>query len=359
MRKSTETITKRTISIRNKDLLDKLFSYERDAQNTNDSAIFENSVLSRYFGNNELFNNIIIKNINNSSFIKNTLIAICDYYSAMAQEVNDSTLKIVEYIYNMELFNRSIITGKEDIIPSFKNNLNNFIHELEKYNCDHDGNYIRRRIKSPDGKDVYVDEYSLLNLKDTCKYIDTKPEIINSGTDIALVIQNIIMFWNLGENGKTSLKNWRLIWKLLSNICELSKWPEDNKLSYELIMMLKNVEKGNCELYDNNVPALNRIVYLKNKAIITTSDAIVIKEDDKLDESEFENAKRLIHGPNGKEFTDKPIIFLYNNKDGEISGTIARKKAPKDEFVTEVDVYPVPIMTEEKYFDERIKWYIV
>lgn len=349
-------IVKKTFSLRNSKLFSNIISDEAIVSNKSESAVIEETVFNNYVGNNKELAFWVENILYEDEGVRRTLMSFCEHYSALPQDANDSALSLIMLMYDIEMKHRTIIKGDEKILHHFKEQLNSYI-ELVKKRSITNNNYFPVPIVTPEGKYIEVDSYTIILLEDIYKYIDTEPEMINGGCDIAMLIRNVYDYWNLG-NTSITLKNWTRVWRMLADICNLANWPDLPEYRNRLLKIMKNVSFGNDSAltFDENEPILNNIIHIKNRSIRTTKDVIVIKTDDQLDDGSFKNAGRVIHGPSTSYKTKHPIIILYNDEKDDELIEIVRSKSPTNEFANTDDIFYVQILFDGKYFDNRIKW---
>lgn len=109
-----------------------------------------------------------------------------------------------------------------------------------------------------------------------------------------------------------------------------------------------------------NRQPLSKQIKLRHKILLTTNDAILLKTDPSLEDDQFTEAYRIIHGPNNG-MTSRPYIILFMANEYEYIDKLAEQIAVKfapDEFTDTQDVYTVPIL-DNTYHDNRIQWKVI
>lgn len=347
---------KKLITLQNHKIIEQLVKDEGSVTGSSDSVIFENAILNRYLNTDNDISYATINFLLQEHGIAKTCESIFNLLSASPQKADDSILGILDFIHSLELRNRTIVKADDKVLSHLAGSLKLYYEVIQRYQSV-SGLSFEVPGQDAQGRITFDD---MIVLKDLCR-IEEDPNNINCGTYIAILINEIKKFWYLGgDNGNVAMKNWTHVYRILSDICSLAKWPDLPQYRHEFTTILKEIKfaKGSEELFDPQAPILEHHVWLKNKALLATKDVVILKTDDNLAFDEFRNAYRIIHGPNGK-ITERPYIILSKNESAEEVEAIVQSKiasAAPEEFIDSQDAYIVQILFNGVYYDKRLRW---
>lgn len=347
---SDEKTQKKLVSLSNAEVFNGLVRDEAMTNNTNDSAVIENIVLAHFLNEkNDDITYSVVDHLYNENGISEALRYVFNIYAACPSKANDTLLPLLDYIKTIEARSITQITGKEPVLHHFKSNLESMIDYLKHYReqCIAFGQYP-------------ISNAELLILEDIDEFVEDNPRNLNEVPYFSQMVGIIQDYWNKsGEEGNVSLENWSTTYRILSDLCTLSKWPCLPQYRNELVHLLKNVtvtegEKDVPTVFDVHSPILKKPISLKSKILITTEDAVMIYSGNK--SAEYEHVKLIIHGPNGRQ-TRVPYFILFNDETPDELKEIIYKsvKKFKDEFPDNHDAYAIPIYEDGQYYDSRVK----
>ena len=144
--RSIDSGTKKIFTCKNFVTVNNLVKDEAYTKNTTESIVIEDTILDHYLNTaNEEMAYIIVNNLfrHASADKKDTTVtyvdiaatckAICNWYAAYPQQVDDSVLPFLDFLRQIEARHNTTVTGKEDILPHFVECLTQILEQLEKY----------------------------------------------------------------------------------------------------------------------------------------------------------------------------------------------------------------------------------
>lgn len=363
IQKTDSNSQKKLVTLKNPKLVDGLVKDEAVTNGMTESAVIENAVLSHFLNSDDNITYAVVNCIFQENGIAKTCSSIFSYLAARPEAADDSLLPLLDYITMIELRHRTILTGNEDILTHFVSCIDSLLNLTEKYyggKYDPSGYYF----PSADSNDrmlPQVHDADLDVLKDLLKIKET-PEYINTGTYFALLVMLIKRMWLLGHNNYSGgIRNWTYTYRILADYTSLAHWPCLPQYRNELVHIIKKItlQKDNSVTLNENVPVLNRSIYLRgNSKLITTKDALVFRADSSIPEAEYTRAARISH-LSSLIRTEHPYILLYTDEHipqiNDIAERIVRENNLLD-FKSVKDIAVDAIITFGVYRDERIRW---
>ena len=363
IQKNDSNSQKKLVTLKNPKLVDGLVKDEAITNGMTDSAVIENAVLTHFLNSDDTITFAVVNCLFQENGIAKVCNAIFSYLVAMPEAADDSLLPLLDYITMIELRHRTIINGNEDILTHFVSCIDSLLNLIKKYyggKYDPSGYYF----PSTDLNDrmlpqVHDTDLDLLN--DLLKIKET-PEYINTGTYFALLVMLIKRMWLLGHNNYNGgIRNWTYTYRILADYTSLAHWPCLPQYRNELIHTVKKItfQKDNSVTLTENVPVLNRSIYLRgHNKLITTEDALIFLADPSIPESECTRAARISH-LSSLIRTEHPYILLYTDDHIPQINNIAERIVLENnllDFKSVKDIAVDAIISFGVYRDERIRW---
>lgn len=324
-----------------------------------EAAIIENAISDRYLNTSESeMADSVLNCIANENAVNDMCRAVFLYFSAMPSYANkESLVPLLDKCFKMAVCTSSKIDKSIQSLVHFRSQLDSI---YKFFKNSYENNIICADTNGFDRVSLDVVYFFEMLIKDIDSVLVGTNEFIDwSSGEIGNIISYLAGFFEFGNVNGVTFGKWTYFYRVMADICEISHWQNSEKNRYDVVKIIKEIKfsDGNFNEFNPNITKLDKTIFLKDKVISTTRDAIVLKTHPNMLENEFTQARRVIHGVNGKD-TEKPFILLFTDED---KSSLENKlhelvQMYPNEFPFAEDAYPVQIFSNGKYYDPRIKW---
>ena len=351
---------KKLVTLRYSDLINCLINDDAYVKNETDSKIVEDILLQHYLHpDSDDVAWVEAHLLFEKNGISNTCAYIFSHYISHPEEANDTLIPLLEFILLQEKrYSTAIRTDDDkDNLYYIYETLGDYISILEMYLSDPTFKYLSIYNNDPEAIDKREIDY-LKSIRRYCK--DNISHLNNSGF-LSELIRSIIRYWNVGTDGDRKLKNDKATFRLLHYICNLTSWPSMSSNRKELLDILNSISFENKKKNENinRKVALTKVISIKGRKIKTTDNAIILKPNKDVSDSDYTHARRLEYLYDKKMLPYFPCIVLFNDADIDQIDNIVIDLAIEYAFGVFPDVKHVitaPIIEDGLYVDSRIQW---
>ena len=353
--------SKKLISIKNFKVFNQLVKDEAAVSGESESAVVERNVMSNFFSKMDEMRDSVLYTIAEENAVTEMCRSVFSYFAAMPGNARSETMiPLLDQCFKMS-FRQTVTISKEiQCIYHFRSQLESVYSFFKE--CDE--KHVICNGKEFDDVDRFTKDFFKMLLDDVNLVIEGKREqIVWQGGELGTLISNIRSYFDFAQQPRSkSFGQWSITYRLLLDLAEIAQWENTAINRFNLVKIIKNIDisKQENDSFNPKFVSLSKYIFLDRKTILTTDDAIILKTDLSLDEKEFKNAERIIHGPNGRK-TEHPMIVLFNAESpSELQEKVtALVKDYFTEFPDPNDAYSVSIFDFGKYLDPRIQWYKV
>lgn len=353
--------SKKLISIKNFKVFNQLIKDEASVSGESESAVVERNVLSNFFSKADEMRDSVLYTVAEENAVTEMCRSVFSYFAAMPGNAQSETMiPLLDQCFKMSFRQTVVITKKIQCIYHFRSQLDSvysFFKECEEKHVICNG-------KEFNDVDCLTKDFFKMLLDDVDLVLEGKREqVVWQGGELGTLISYIRSYFDFAQQPNSkSFGQWSITYRLLLDLAEIAQWENSAINRYNLVKIIKNIDVSEQEndSFNPKFVSLSKYTFINGKTILTTDDAIVLKTNPSLDEKEFKNAERIIHGPNGRK-TEHPMIVLYNDESpSELQDKVtALVKDYFTEFPNPKDAFSVSILDFGKYLDPRIQWFKV
>lgn len=199
------------------------------------TEIIESCILDRYLsGCSESFAADIRSRIRTGTFsMENICLDIFCYFAATPERADNTLYPLIDFIYEMEKKSPTEIRGDEQILHHFLDQLDSLCSYLKSI---YEDNEIKNIEDEDDlSGDIWALEKAICDIKEA-------PYKVGENKELEDVLQIILKNWDYLDNSceLISFKKWSRLYRLLGDICRLTKWKEEPE---DILMLLQIVSQ--------------------------------------------------------------------------------------------------------------------
>lgn len=350
---------KKVVRLINFDELNTCIKDEAAVTGKTEAAIIEKAISDRYLNVSESeMSDSVLSCITRENAVNDMCRSVFYYFSAMPSHANkESMVPLLDQCFKMSLGKPIKIEKSIQCLVHFHSQLGSVCKFFK--NC-YENNIICVDTDGFDSVSQDVVYFFEMLIRDIDSVLNGTNEFVYwSSGEIGNIITYLSGFFEFGNLNGVTFGKWTYFYRVMADICEIMQWQNSEKNRYEVVKIIKAIKfsDNNYNEFNPNITKLDKTIFLKDKVISTTRDAVILKTHPDMLENEFTQARRVIHGVNGKD-TDKPYILLFTDEDKSSLESKLQElvKMYPNEFPFADDSYPVQIYSNGKYYDPRIRW---